>query len=543
MMMKETAIRDVVVIGGGLVGAAAAIMLRRRGLDVVVLESRERHQPQKTVVGEAITEGSSVFLRHELGFECFLRTHTFRKFGFDFLVLPRNGPKRPTIGDCHELLLSLTPFERIPRALSRLIPTYHVDRATINEEALRRAEATGVSFEHDATVREVVLGTLGETPHEIRWHRAGQDQILRARWVLDCSGRRRFLGRQLGITHDATELPTAAVWNRFEGVDDCPETWRTFRGIDRRRHTIHFSGHGFWFWWIHQNSGQTSVGVSYDRRIHQPDVKAEDRGFAEMVAKCPPVQDALRDAKPLEHYQYLAHLPYRSDYFISTRGYALIGDASWFADALYSTSLEAAFRQLMAVVPIVHAHDGRLGSSRPCPQMIAHLNEEFDWLTRSAIAHNRFKYEHAWHRPHTLMQVALYELGEISELYNLQAPSQWRPERIAKHYRLQWGSRQRHERLVRFMESAKHDGERDRMGRSLLKKSLSPGPLIYSATWPLFRIPGATPYFFKLTRAWGYAERDSQRIAAWPDLLSLLAQPHRPGVLYGATLPRLEPPV
>ena len=42
----------------------------------------------------------------------------------------------------------------------------------------------------------------------------------------------------------------------------------------------------------------------------------------------PPVVDALKMARPLEPYQYYAHLPYRSEHWISDQRYALIGDAA-----------------------------------------------------------------------------------------------------------------------------------------------------------------------------------------------------------------------
>ena len=66
---------DVVIIGGGLVGSMAAVMLQNRGLRCAVLESRPRGKEQKAVVGEAITEGSSVFLRHEIGMGDWLKAN------------------------------------------------------------------------------------------------------------------------------------------------------------------------------------------------------------------------------------------------------------------------------------------------------------------------------------------------------------------------------------------------------------------------------------------------------------------------------------
>src|SRR5262249_35825230 len=155
-----------------------------------------------------------------------------------------------------------------------------------------------------------------EAPHVIHYTVDGKAQKLSARWVLDCSGRKCLLGRQLNIHRPVTEPSTAAVWNRFDHVEADPALWRGYHGIDRRRHTIHFTGKGFWIWWIHQSKHCTSVGITWDKAQYKPDVKTVDHGFREMVGHFPLVLDLLRDAVAKEPYQYLAHLAYRSDYWI-----------------------------------------------------------------------------------------------------------------------------------------------------------------------------------------------------------------------------------
>jgi flavin-dependent dehydrogenase len=509
---------DVVTIGGGLAGSMAAIMLARRGLRTVVLESRPAGREQKVVVGEALTEGASVFLRHEIGIEAWLKENAFRKFGFDFVTLPRTGELPTRAEDCHELLLSLAPVEKIPDAFGKLIPTYHVERTSMNAHLAELAEKEGATLVRGAVVEAV---ELGEGEHLVRYARAGKTEALRCRWVLDCSGRRAMLGHQLGITHAVPELDTASVWNRFDNVNDDPEFWKTFMGVDRRRQTIHYTGQGFWIWWIHQKGGTTSVGVSYDNRQHRPDVKSEDRGFWEMMKKHPPAYHALMNARAREPYQYYAHLPYRSDHFVAKEGYALIGDASWFVDALYSIGIETACRQLVAVVPLIVEHCRGNGA---CAKTIDKLNMEFDYTQTSVIKLNAFKYEHGWGRPHVVHQTSLYELGEIAELYHLQCKSRWTKDVLDKHYRLQWGSAKRLRNLERFMHTAlAEDGDRDLAEPRLLRKGLIPGRIVYTATWPLWKLPHARPYFFILTRAWGFSERMAQRTRLWPDALSWMA--------------------
>ena len=507
---------DVAVLGGGLIGSMAALMMQRRGLSTVILESRPWGKEQKVVVGEAITEGSSVFLRHEIGLTDWLKKNAYRKFGFDFLVKPRTGVEPKTMADCHELLLSLTPLEKNPTALPKLIPTFHVERTTMNRHVAEMAKAAGVDYLDGASVEQVELGQ----PHVVRYAHAGAPMELNARWVIDCSGRRTVLGRQLGITHPVKSLDTAAVWNRFEGVNDDPAFWRTFHGVDRRRHTIHFCGQGFWFWWIHQRDNLTSVGVSYDKEQHQPNVKTDDHGFWEMVAKFPPLADALRGARALEPYQYYAHLPYQSEHWLSDKRYALVGDAAWFTDALYSIGIETSCRQLMMLAPLVVA-DAR--GDGACTKTIARLNEEFAYTQKAVLELNRFKYKDGWHRPHVVMQTALYELGEIAELYHMQCPTRWTQSTVQEHYRMQWGSKERLENLERFQQAALRDGDRDLGNDTLLKKALLPGKRVYRVTWPLWKLPHARPYFFILTRAWGFAERFAQRHALFPDGLGWMA--------------------
>jgi FADH2 O2-dependent halogenase len=506
---------DVAIIGGGLCGAMAAVMLQKRGLSTVILEARPAGREQKVVVGEAITEGSSLFLRHEIGLGDWLAHNAFRKFGFDFVTLPRHAPPPRRIEDCHELLLSLTPLEKNPAALPRLIPTFHVERTSLNAHVAALAESLGARLVRGAAVENVAFD-----PPAVHFALDGRAARVGCRFVLDASGRRTVLGRQLGITHPVAELDTAAVWNRFSGVERDPAFWRTFHGVDRRRHTIHFTGPGFWIWWIHQQDDLTSVGVSYDQRQHQPDTKAADRGFWEMIRKFPPVVDALAGARALEPYQYYAHLPYQSDHWISPRGYALVGDAAWFTDALYSIGVETACRQLAAAAPlIVDSCRGKL----PHPGIFEGLNQDFAYLQRAVVALNKFKYQQAWHRPHVVMQTALYELGEIAELYHMQCPTRWTRAQIERNYRLQWSSARRLGALERFMQESLRDGDRDLDERRLLKKALLPGRKVYRATWPLWHLPHARPYFFMLTRAWGFAERWAQRSRLWPDALSWMA--------------------
>ncbi|MCA1663877.1 MAG: hypothetical protein LC659_06375, partial [Myxococcales bacterium] len=182
--------------------------------------------------------------------------------------------------------------------------------------------------------------------------------------------------------------------------------------------------------------------------------------------------------------------------------------------------IETACRQLAMVAPLVVA-DAR--GDGACGETIARLNDELAYTQKAVLELNRFKYKEGWHRPHVVMQTALYELGEIAELYHLQCPTRWTQSTLQMHYRMQWGTKQRLESLERFQRSALRDGDRDLGSGQLLKKALLPGKRVYRVTWPLWKLPHARPYFFILTRAWGFAERFAQRHALFPDGLGWMA--------------------
>jgi flavin-dependent dehydrogenase len=518
---------DVAVIGGGFIASMAALMLRKRGLKVTCLETRAPDQPLKAVVGEALTEGTSVFLRHELDLGDWLFANAYRKFGFDFVTQPRKRPAPRVLDECHELLLSLTPLENIPGAFKHLIPTFHVNRPLLDAEVRRRAIAAGAEYRFEAAVEHVELSSAdlgsGEQPvHRVMYSKRNGEARgeVRCRFVLDGSGRRRVLGKQLGICRPMEGLETASIWNRFTNVRNDSAFWSTFHGIDRRRHTIHWTGPGFWFWWIHIDENTTSVGVSFDKNQHDPNVKSDDRGFWEMANKFPALVDALAGAQPMEPFSYYAHLAHRSEHWISTTGYALIGDSSAFADALYSVGIEMSCRQLVAVTPVIEAV---CRGEHACEKTVAKLNHEHELLQDSIRLLNKFKYEHAWHQPHVLMQTALYELAEIAALYHLENREDWTREKLDRHYRLQWGCVHRRRRLVEFMTEAANDGKREFDEPRLLAKALIPGRVIYTVTWLLWHLPRARWHFFILTRGWAYMERFAQRWRLWPDFLTFMA--------------------
>src|SRR5438270_8759840 len=114
---------DVVVIGGALSGAATAILLLRQnpGLRLLIFEKSAQLNRR---VGEATVEVSAFFLGRVLGLTQYLNEHHLLKQGLRFWFK-------------NEQVQSLAEASELGGRYQVRLPSYQLDRATLDEEVLR----------------------------------------------------------------------------------------------------------------------------------------------------------------------------------------------------------------------------------------------------------------------------------------------------------------------------------------------------------------------------------------------------------------------
>src|SRR6185436_2442098 len=134
---------DVVILGGALSGAATATLLLQEspGLRVLIIE---RSTAFSRRVGEATVEVSTYFLCRSLGLTQYLNHAQLNKNGLRFWFA---NERTQTLDQCSEIG---------GRYLSR-VPAYLIDRATLDEEVLRRACALGAELWRPANVQSIQL--------------------------------------------------------------------------------------------------------------------------------------------------------------------------------------------------------------------------------------------------------------------------------------------------------------------------------------------------------------------------------------------------
>jgi len=201
---REPGQYDVVILGGALAGASAAILLLRArpALRVLIVEKSPAFTRR---VGEATVEISAYFLGRVLGLTQYLNEAHLVKQGMRFWFF-------------NEHTRSLEDSSEIGGSYLARVPAYQVDRSTLDEEVLRRATALGAELMRPAAAQKVELAPGGEQIISLR--RGEQTETLRARWVLDATGVAALLSRQNGWFRTNHEHPTTAVWSRWRGVKD-----------------------------------------------------------------------------------------------------------------------------------------------------------------------------------------------------------------------------------------------------------------------------------------------------------------------------------
>ena len=324
---------DVVILGGALSGGATANILLRRnpGIRILIIERNEKLTRR---VGEATVEVSAFFMGRVLGLTQYLNENHIAKQGLRFWF--RN-----------DKVENLSQASELGARYQVRLPSYQLDRATFDEEVLRRAGVAGARIVRPATIKNVQLVEGGEQIIDFKYGNAVH--TVKARWVVDASGVASLLARKNGWWRRNDEHPTAAAWSRWKGLKDWdgldlaakyPEWSKVVHGI-RGTATNHIIGDGWWSWWIPLKGGDTSVGIVFDQRIVDwPEGGKIGERLKNFLMEHPVAREILADATyDEEDVHWRRNLAYYSTTFAGD-GFVLVGDAAAFMDPFYSPGMD-----------------------------------------------------------------------------------------------------------------------------------------------------------------------------------------------------------
>lgn len=402
---------DVVIVGGAFSGAATALMLKRKhpAARVLIIEKAAEFDRK---VGESTTEVSSAYMTRILGLSNYLGHHHLVKQGLRMWFA--NDPQQ-RFDECVE----------IGARYQARLPTFQVDRSTLDTHMLELAVAAGCDLRRPAKVARIDLdGANGQT---IGLTSDRGEEEFRARWVVDASGRASVLGRKLGHFRANKEHPINAVWARFSDVKDWDSyEWRerfpdyaNACRTSRSWATNHLMGEGWWCWIIPLRGGDVSAGLVYDSRLFQlrEGANLSERLRAHLLTH-PVGREIFGDAKIIEHDVHaFSALPYSNEQ-VCGDGWASVGDAAGFIDPLYSPGLDFCSYTTYYVAEMVAAN---LAGEDPTERM-RYYNEQYP-ITYRLWFETLYKDKYFYMGDAELMSAALlldvgsYFVGLVTPIY------------------------------------------------------------------------------------------------------------------------------
>lgn len=323
--------QDVVIVGGGLAGLTLALQLRRQLPDagITVLE-KQRHPVPAAIhkIGESSVEIAANYFDTVLGLKEHLLGEQLKKFGFRFFF----SEGRQDIDGVTELGAS--------RYLAT--PSYQIDRGLFENFLGRRAREQGIRFIDGCTVRELGVGRDGAA-HEVSFESGGEPSRLRARWLVDASGRSALLKKRLGLAKPSPHHANA-VWFRIGtriAVDDWSDdpAWRSrCEPAARWLSTNHLVGRGYWAWLIPLSSGSHSIGIVADAQTHPiEEMNTFERAMAWLERHQPRLAAELEDKRHLlQDFVFFRRFSYGCKQVFSRDRWAITGEAGMFLDPFYS---------------------------------------------------------------------------------------------------------------------------------------------------------------------------------------------------------------
>ncbi len=322
---------DVLIIGGGLAGMSLALQLTQRTADLSIVIAERATYPVPVAahkVGESTVEIGAHYFAKVLGLEEHLRQDHLCKFGLRFFF---GGPNPP---------MDLAQYDELGASDFLPVTSYQIDRGIFENHLAQTARERGITVLDGCTVHsaDCVPGR-----HRVTLRDASGERSVKARWLVDASGRKAFLKRQLGLER-TTAHKNCSVWLRTSAALDVDgwgrgDDWHTRCGEHPRRlSTNHMMGPGYWVWVIPLSSGATSVGLVFDPDL--VDVRAVnsyDHLLDWLRSNQPLTAAALEDgAGEIMDFHVLRGYPHDCQRVFSDEQWAMTGEAGVFTDPFYS---------------------------------------------------------------------------------------------------------------------------------------------------------------------------------------------------------------
>lgn len=337
---------DVLVMGGGASGqlAAAYMQMRFPNLKVAVIEGPHKNRP---IVGESFVEVTVDFLL-ELGLGAYLIDKHYPKYGLTYYF-------KPEIDRPADRTYIVDEAPTVPPLLS-----FQVNRFTFDREVRARNLEKGIEMV-DGMVAGVKI-RQGDESHTVTVQGPAQQEFtLRARWLIDATGRNRVLAKLLQL-HETVNEQKNVFWFRL--INFKPEILDHIRAVKKQNRafvpyfaTHHFFGKGNWIWCIPMRSPDNlpliSIGITYRKDIYPHGEVRTMEQFLECVGREHEVIVELTRSGTVVDTNFYSSYMWECRQRYSPDGWSIIGDAGDTVDPLYSVGMALSSVQIRQIAAII----------------------------------------------------------------------------------------------------------------------------------------------------------------------------------------------
>ncbi len=309
---------DVVVVGAGPAGCAAAAIAAQRGLKVLLLE---RNASPTFKIGESLIPQCYWTLQRMGAIERMRQSPFVKKYSVQFF-------NKSGIGS--------TPFYFRDEKDDESAQTWQVLRSEFDQLLFEVAADQGAECRRGVEVREVHFDDGRATGVQARG-RDGTETAIEAAVVIDATGQGSLVGTRLGLAREDYGLRNAAIFSHFRGAIRDP-------GIDEGATLVLLTNDGeSWFWYIPLHDDIVSVGVVGPADLLNGQQGTREEVFARQVGRCPEIARRIGAAEQCWPFRLLRDFSYRRQCQVGP-GWMLVGDAATFIDPIYSTGVFLALK-------------------------------------------------------------------------------------------------------------------------------------------------------------------------------------------------------
>ncbi|WP_254062090.1 NAD(P)/FAD-dependent oxidoreductase [Acidobacterium sp. S8] len=334
---------DIAVVGSGFAGSITAMIAKRLGLSVVLLE-RGRHP--RFMIGESSTPLSNLLLeelaiRYDLPAirpltkwgswqQHYPQVACGLKRGFTFYNHALGCPDIPDPTRRNQLLVAASPHDGIADT--------HWYRADLDAFLVDEAQNIGVEYVDGIKLDSY---TALDGWAELAGAKDGRSTAIRARFVVDATGPRGFLHRVLNLSEATlTDYPlTEALYSHFSSVDRLRPhaTSSEVPPYPVEDAAVHHVFDGGWIWMLRFNNGVTSAGVAATHQLAAKlSLKDGATAWHRLLQLIPSLEKQFIGAKAEQQFTHVKRLSFMSS-DIQRERWAMLPSAAGFVDPLLST--------------------------------------------------------------------------------------------------------------------------------------------------------------------------------------------------------------